>query len=176
MTALATLMVLLLLALRAGSVALRRRRHARRQAAAVPDLVDLFALAAAAGHPVWSCLRLVAPRAPAPVRSALDRAVHDLDHGAPLAVALGRLAEGLGPGGAELVDALGVAGRSGIPLVPVLDRVVEAARTTRRRQAEARARRLPVLLLLPLVGCILPAFALLAVAPLVLAALASLQR
>jgi hypothetical protein len=45
----------------------------------------------------------------------------------------------------------------------------------RRRWAELHARRLPVQLLFPLVVCILPAFGLLAIVPLVLSALSSLR-
>jgi hypothetical protein len=45
----------------------------------------------------------------------------------------------------------------------------------RRRRAEEDARRLPVQLLFPLVLCVLPAFGLLAVVPLLLASLQSLQ-
>jgi hypothetical protein len=42
-----------------------------------------------------------------------------------------------------------------------------------RRRAEARARTVPVRLCFPLVACILPAFALLTVAPAVLAGLST---
>ena len=46
----------------------------------------------------------------------------------------------------------------------------------RRRRAEEAARRLPVQLLFPLVLCVLPAFVLLAVVPLLLAAVPQLPR
>ena len=151
-----------------------RGRAWRRRSDAVPDLVDLFVLAAAAGHPVWRCLEAVADRAPLVLRADVERAVHDIGHGEPLNVVLARLGTALGPEGRALTDALAVAVTSGAPLVPALERVADAARAGRRRSGEARARRLPVTLLLPLVGCILPAFALLAVVPLMAASLASL--
>ncbi len=64
----------------------------------------------------------------------------------------------------------------GDPLVPVLDRLSVEARMVRRRQAEEAARRLPVQLLFPLVLCVLPAFVLLAVVPLLLAAVPQLPQ
>ena len=45
----------------------------------------------------------------------------------------------------------------------------------RRREAEERARRLPVQLLFPLVVCVLPAFGLLAVVPLLAGSLPALS-
>jgi tight adherence protein C len=48
-------------------------------------------------------------------------------------------------------------------------------RADRRRRAEEAARRVPVKLLFPLVLCVLPAFALLTVAPLLAGALGSLR-
>ncbi len=59
---------------------------------------------------------------------------------------------------------------------PVLERLSVEARMVRRRRAEEAARRLPVQLLFPLVLCVLPAFVLLAVVPLLLAAVPQLPR
>ena len=61
--------------------------------------------------------------------------------------------------------------RYGLPLAEVLARVEAELRRRRRRELEIAARRLPVRLLFPLVLCILPAFALVTVVPVVLAAL-----
>ena len=72
-----------------------------------------------------------------------------------------------------LVDALVAAERYGAPLAAALDRVADDARTTRRRQREEAARRVPVKLLFPLVFCTLPAFALLTVVPVLLRSLPS---
>ena len=65
--------------------------------------------------------------------------------------------------------------RDGLPLPPVLDRLTDEATTSRRRQGEAAARRLPVRLSFPLVVCTLPSFVLLAIAPAVLGALSTLR-
>ena len=69
---------------------------------------------------------------------------------------------------------IGAADRSGAPLGPTLERLSIEARAERRRLADADARRLPVRLSFPLVGCTLPAFVLLGIAPAILAALTSL--
>ena len=65
--------------------------------------------------------------------------------------------------------------RYGAPLGAGLERLADEVRRDRRRRAEEAARRIPVKLLFPLVGCVLPAFALLTVAPLVAGALGSLR-
>jgi len=74
------------------------------------------------------------------------------------------------PLAAALVDAE----RYGSPVGAALDRLATEARDHARRRAEERARRIPVLLLFPLVLCILPAFGLLTVAPLLAGALDAL--
>jgi tight adherence protein C len=159
---------------RAALLASARRRRAATVAAAVPELVDRFRVAASAGHPVARCLELVAARAPPEVRPVVVAAVERCGRGASLADALAGLGSALGPLGATLADALAAAAATGAPLVPVLDRVAAAAHDHRRRTAEEAARRLPVTLLFPLVLCVLPAFVLLAVVPLLAASLGPL--
>ncbi|MBI4883363.1 MAG: type II secretion system F family protein, partial [Actinobacteria bacterium] len=99
----------------------------------------------------------------------------DVQSGTRFADALAALPLHLGAAAAPLADSLIAADRYGLPLAPVLDRLAAEARQHRRRQADARARQLPVRLSLPLVLCTLPSFILLAVAPLLLAALSSLN-
>lgn len=154
----------------------RRTRHRARRAsdAAFPDLVDLFRIAAAAGHPVHRCLEVVASRAPVPVRPPLADALTRVNGGVPLADALVALGPDLGTSGPVLADALRAALRTGSPLGPVLDRVVLVARDRRTRNAQTAARRLPVTMLFPLVLCVLPAFGLLGVVPLLAGSLGSL--
>ena len=158
-------------------LARRRARRHRRVAArdrAIPELIDLFRLAASAGQPVAAAIASVAARAPAPVAPAVAAARAHLAAGGSLAGAIDRLASLLGPDGRELADALADAARSGTALVAVLDRVGATARDRRTRAAEEAARRLPVALLFPLAGCILPAAVLLAVVPVLAASLGSL--
>ena len=161
-----------------GTAVVRRaavRRHRRAVERAVPELVDLLRVAAAAGHPVRGCVDAVADRSPPSVRAALARARQRADLGLPLVEALRSAAPDLGEFGPAVVDALIAAQVTGAPLVPALDRLAVAARDRRRRAAEEEARRLPVALLFPLVCCVLPAFGLLAVVPLLAASLESLR-
>jgi tight adherence protein C len=65
--------------------------------------------------------------------------------------------------------------RYGAPLADALVTLAADARADRRRRAEEAARRVPVQLLFPLVLCVLPAFVLLTLAPLLAGALGSLR-
>ena len=80
-----------------------------------------------------------------------------------------------GPSARGIVDALSSGERYGHPLGPALERLGDDARATRRRLAEAEARRLPVRLSFPLVCCTLPSFVLLTIAPLLAGAFSSLS-
>lgn len=142
---------------------------------ALPELVDLLIVAAAAGQPVPACLASVAERSPVAMRPVLVRADRRVQRGEAVAVALADAGPGLGPLGPTVAEALVAAHRTGTPLRPALERVAAVARDRRRRAAEEAARRLPVTLLFPLVCCVLPAFVLLAVVPLLATSLQSLQ-
>lgn len=158
--------------------ALRRRSAlgARQRAvrSAVPDTVDLFRLAVGAGLSVHQAVEAVAARAPAPVDAALAEVVRRVALGERLGDALDALSV-LGDPVLPLAAGLRGAARHGAPLADALERVAVDARVLRRRRAEEDARRLPVQMLFPLVMCVLPAFGLLAVVPLLLASLRSLQ-
>ena len=144
----------------------RRRAHLADEA---PDVVELFRLAIGAGLTVHQAVVAVGAR----VRGASAPAVREI---AAQVVIGHRLADALDRFGVTdeavrpLAAALAAAERYGVPLGPTLDRLADDARHQRRRRAEEVARRLPVQMLFPLVLCILPAFALLTVVPLVLAA------
>lgn len=159
---------------RLRSVSLRRSRSVGLVERCVPDLVDLLGVAAAAGHTPHRCLQVVAERAPPPLRGPLVDVRTRIERGEPLESALEQVRSGLGRLGDPIADALLESFRSGTPLVAALDRVGAVAVDTRRRDAETRARRLPVLLLFPLVACILPAFGLLAVVPMVAVSLGAI--
>ena len=67
-----------------------------------------------------------------------------------------------------LTETLRTSARLGSPAAPALTRLAADVRADLRRRAEARARTVPVRLCFPLVACVLPAFALLTVVPVVL--------
>jgi tight adherence protein C len=150
--------------------------HRRREADlrdALPDVIDLLRLAVTAGLNVHLALRVVAAEVDGVIGDALDDVLRDNDLGVRLADALDALAL-LGEPVRPLHMALVSAARDGAPLAASLERAADEARLHRRRHAEVRARRLPVQLLFPLVMCILPAFGLLTVVPLLAGSLGSL--
>ncbi len=165
-----------------GLVVARPRLAARRAAAryrwavvdAVPEATDLLALSVAGGLTVPLALVAAARWSPPPVGEVLQRAGGEIGLGRPTAEVLEGLAESLGPPAQPLVDVLLASERYGVPLGDSLDRVAREARLERRRRGEERARRVPVLLLFPLVLCVLPAFAFLTVVPLLVGSLPDL--
>ena len=94
--------------------------------------------------------------------------------GTRLADALDALADRLGDAVRPMTSALVSCERYGAPIGPTLERLGVDVRLASRQRAEAAARRVPVRLLFPLVTCILPAFALLTVAPLIAGSLTGL--
>lgn len=156
---------------------IRRRRRRAAVVAAVPDLVDLFAVAIGAGLNVRLAVEAVARRAPAgPVTDELRRVAEAAAAGGRLADALEQVPARLGVDDIRpLVAALVDAERYGSALGPSLDRLAEESRRRRQRRAEEVARRVPVKLLFPLVTCVLPAFGLLTVAPLIAGGLRALR-
>ena len=144
----------------------RRERRRRDQALVdeLPDAVDLLRLAIQSGGNARLAVTAVADRLEGEVGDHLRSVCRRVAHGDRLAdaVAVLRSVEPLRP----VADAVIDAERYGVALGPSLDRLAAEARSRRRRQAEERARRVPVAMLFPLVGCVLPSFALLTVVPL----------
>lgn len=158
---------------------LRARRSVARKHAAVErdvgDVVTLIGLAVNSGHNLIGSLRAAAAHANGPLADAIGLAVASVDHGVRLADALEALPETLGEVVRPVVVALTSCDRYGAPLAPTLDRLVVDVRVAARQRAETAARRLPIRLLFPLVSCILPAFGLLTVAPLIAGSLRGLR-
>lgn len=168
------------LAAAAAHRVLRRRRLEMAEAAAlaaeVPDVVDLLTVAVTAGLNVRLAVAGVIEAAPpGPLVAALAQADREVAAGARLADALARIPERLGDPARPVVAALVDGERYGTPLGAALDQAAADARLARQRRAEEAARRVPVKLLFPLVTCILPAFGLLAVAPLIAGGLQALR-
>jgi tight adherence protein C len=160
-------------------MARRHRAAARATITGVADglaeVVDLFALAASAGLTVPGAVDAVGSRAEGPLAVALRGVRDEIALGRRCADALDDLPRLLGETVRPLVAALVASERYGAPLVDGLERLAAEVRADHRRRAEERARRVPVQLLFPLVCCVLPAFALLTVAPLLIGAFGSLR-
>ena len=155
---------------------LARRTAQQLVARAYPDALDAIVLAVRAGYLPLAALQATVPHVAAPLRAAFTEVVQRTHAGERFADALSCLPARLGPVASPLADSFAAADRDGLPLAPVLERLAEEARQRRRRQADALARQLPVRMSLPLVLCTLPAFVFLAIVPLLLAALSSLQQ
>ena len=117
----------------------------------------------------------VSRRAAGPLGVELRKVCDEVAVGRRLAEALDDIPRRAGEAIRPLVAALVASERYGAPLGAGLERLAGEVRRDRRRKAEEAARRIPVKLLFPLVGCTLPAFALLTVAPLIAGAVRSLH-
>jgi tight adherence protein C len=157
----------------------RARRRARAPGEAVrralPEVVDLLGLAVGAGLTVPMAVTAVARRHHGPIADELARVVEEAGHGRRWADALDEASTRLGPAARPVLAALVASERYGAPLADALVVLAAEARADRRRRAEEAARRVPVKLLFPLVLCVLPAFVLLTLAPLLAGALGSLR-
>ena len=151
------------------------RRRVRAFEAGLPDLVDLLVLAVGAGCNVPLALAAAGRRGAGPLAAEVRRLSAEVDGGRRLADALDDLPSRSGEPVRALAAVLAACERYGAPALPALERLAGELRIQRQRRAEAAARRVPVTLLFPLVLCILPAFALLTVAPLVAGALRELR-
>lgn len=157
------------------SRARRRARASRRIAHEFPDALDLLVLSIRAGYLPAQAIVEITPFLPHPLRPSFTAVRDAMNRGDRFADALRMLRAEVGPIAQPLVDSLSAADRYGLPLAPVLERLSFEARQQRRRDADATARELPVRLAIPLVVCTLPSFVLLAIVPLLLGALSSLQ-
>ncbi|HEY0117884.1 MAG TPA: type II secretion system F family protein [Cellulomonas sp.] len=126
-------------------------------------LLDLVAVALAAGAPVPAALAAVGSSWPGVSGEAMVRAARALALGAPWAVAW------TGAGGTALAvaTALEPAWASGASPVPLLRTAADRLRSRRRAETRAAAGRLGVQLVVPLGLCHLPAFVLIGLVPVV---------
>ncbi len=156
----------------------RRTRRRRREDAVtrgLPDVVDRLGLAVRGGLTLRQALEAGQPYAPEPFHTQFATALARHQNGEAWADALRHAAVGLGSSARSVLTLLVAAERDGAPLAEALARAGDEARRRRRTYAEQRARRLPVVMLFPLVFFILPAFGLLTIAPVLYATLRDLE-
>jgi len=171
----------LAIALAAGAAAMREyrwrrteRQHTVDRLAELPRAIDLLAVALTAGLTARQGIRLLGERGPPRLRAAFGEVQARLDGGEPLIDALARLIAHLGETGRGLVRAITVAERDGVPLRTLLGSLADEARRQRRHDLEASIRKLPVRLAFPLACCVLPAFVVLTIVPLLVGGLSRL--
>lgn len=183
-TALGLLVVSPVLALLPVAVLVVVSSHHRRSAAAetgvatdrvLPEVIDLIILGVGSGLTSRHSLEMSLPWLQAPFSSAVSEVIRRSNGGEAFAVALEMATTELGPAARPLINTLIASETDGAALLPALLRVSDEARRRRRVEAENRARRVPVSMLFPLVLCILPAFALLTVVPLLIGTLTDLE-
>ena len=150
------------------------RRHRESVDGELSWLAGLVRVGVGAGLPVGRALDEAAARGTGPGAAALSAAWARTSRGVALADAVDGLRAEYGEDGRPLVAALVGSIRYGAPIGPALDLVAADLRLRARRRAEVRARRVPVRMLFPLVTCILPAFVLLSVVPMVATSLRDL--
>lgn len=170
---------LLALSAAVSAVVARRRSRRRRRALQVdrhlPEVIDLLGLVVGAGRPTVSALADIGPRVPEPFRSELSTVVRRTAAGESFVDSVRRLRDSLGPSVSPVVHAVTAAEIDGTPLRPALQRAADEAHRRRRVRAQEAARRVPVLMLFPLVFCVLPAFCLLTVVPLLAGTISDLS-
>lgn len=140
-----------------------------RVAAELPGLVEVMSVAVASGLSITASLQLAlahhnADNATGRWLAAMIRSHRLLDE------ALDEFGRTSGPRATAFVAAVTGSMRTGVPLAAELDRLQGELRDDLRRRLEGRVRRLPVLLLFPLVLCVLPALGLIAIVPVLVAA------
>lgn len=156
-----------------AAVALVRRTKRRREQAGLqraslqlPEAVEMMAIASIAGMNPYMCVRSVCDSPPEGCEWVFAKVRSHLLSGTDPAQALSLVAQETGLGElAAVARCIGSSARHGSPLAPALRKVAEDLRDRRLRALEADARRAPVKMLFPMVFCILPAFVLLTVVP-----------
>lgn len=138
-----------------------------RVAAELGAIVEVMSVALESGLSITASLQLALAHCDAASDTA--RRLATSQH-RPLDEALDDFGSTCGPRARAFAEAVSGSLRSGIPLAPELDRLGRELREQTRRRLERRVRRLPVLLLFPLVLCVLPALGLVAIVPVLVAA------
>ena len=144
----------------------RLTNAARRTDAAVPDFVDLLTLQVHSGRPPALAFLRASEAVTGDLGEAARRVAAKVRDGDRFVEALTTARTVFDVRAHAVIDALIDTERDGLAPRAIFERLSFDAHQQRRREADARIRALPVRLTLPLVSCILPAYVLLAVVPL----------
>lgn len=140
---------------------------------ALPDFIDLIVVHLRAGKPPALAFISASRAAHGDIATAACEVSERVHSGERFIDALEAHRHGFGLAAQPLIDALIDTERDGLSPRELFERVAGDAHAQRRRDAETRVRALPVRLTLPLVCCILPAYVLLTVVPLLASQLLS---
>lgn len=133
----------------------RRRARLEEAEGEVAFVSGAVALGVGAGRDLESSLAFAVTRGRGPLARELTEALSSLRLGQPRSQAFAR-ASRLYPCAAEFLRALDLGETQGIPMGQTLERQADLWRRRRLDKAEARALRVPVLLMAPLALCIFP--------------------
>ncbi len=141
----------------------------------VPDFVDVVSVYLRSGQPPALAFLHASDTAPGTVGVAARAVAERIYNGERFVDVLTSSRSEFGLHAQPMIDALIDTERDGLAPRELFDRLATDAHAQRRRDADMRIRALPVRLTLPLVGCILPAYVLLAVVPLLASQLSSVN-
>lgn len=156
---------------RGFDVYLTNRARARQEAiqSELPDIADQIAITVQAGLSFEQAISRTVDSTDGPLSEELGRFLHDVRIGMTRTKAFKGLQERADvPDMTNFVRAIAQAEKTGVSIADVLQIQADELRTKRRQRAEERAMKLPVLMLLPLVTCILPPLLLVLLGPAVI--------
>jgi tight adherence protein C len=142
-----------------------RRRQRLRLLEELPATIEVLRMAVASGLTLTEAIEVVAQEIHDAAGELFGQVAHRHGRGESLADALVSVGARVGEPAEAVLALLATTHRSGAAVGDALGRMATRQRAALRRAAEARARRLPVALLLPLICCVLPSFALLTIVP-----------
>jgi len=139
------------------------------------EFVDLLVVLLKSGKTTHQALEAIVRIGAPDSRVTAERILRRCESGERLADALAELLDMFGSAALGIANCLSSAERDGLPVAPVLDRLISESHAERRRLAQADAAKLPIKLAFPLVLCVLPSFVALTVVPILIGALSSLD-
>ena len=157
--------------LRGFDVYLANRARDRQEAiqGELPDIADQIAITVQAGLSFEQAIARTVDSTTGPLSEELGRFLHDVRLGMSRTEAFKGLQERADvPDMTNFVRAIAQAEKTGVSIADVLQIQADELRSKRRQRAEERAMKLPVLMLLPLVTCILPPLLMVLLGPAVL--------
>lgn len=135
----------------------------------LPDIADQIAITVQAGLSFEQAIGRTVDSTDGPLSDELGRFLHDVRLGMARTKAFKGLQNRADvPDMTNFVRAIAQAEKTGVSIADVLQIQADELRTKRRQRAEERAMKLPVLMLLPLVTCILPPLLMVLLGPAVL--------